>query len=207
MMPSVRTAELALPPEARSAGIARRFLSATLASWDADGYSDTGSLLLSELVTNAALHAGTEILVRVCLTSTGLRLEVADRSDRRPVIRHYSAQATTGRGLGMVDSLAERWGVVPEATGKTVWAELVDDHVRARSDVEILVDLATFPDLEDEPGDATPQRGPSIRRGWDAIRTQDKTSWAAQPKDDLVRTANPTTAAQVVLSRVLWCAA
>jgi anti-sigma regulatory factor (Ser/Thr protein kinase) len=123
-MPSVRTAELALPPEARSAGIARRFLSATLASWDADGYSDTGSLLLSELVTNAALHAGTEILVRVCLTSTGLRLEVADRSDRRPVIRHYSAQATTGRGLGMVDSLAERWGVVPEATGKTVWAEL-----------------------------------------------------------------------------------
>ena len=168
MMPSVRTAELALPPEARSAGIARRFLSATLASWDADGYSDTGSLLLSELVTNAALHAGTEIVVRVCLTSTGLRLEVADRSDRRPVIRHYSAQATTGRGLGMIDYLAERWGVVPEASGKTVWAELVDERARARPDAEILVDLATFPDLEDRPSEATPQRGTSVRRGWDA---------------------------------------
>ncbi|MDP9075612.1 MAG: ATP-binding protein [Actinomycetota bacterium] len=165
----MRTAELSLAPEARSAGVARRFLYETLTGWGAETYGDPGALLLSELVTNAALHARTIIQVRVCLTSTGLRLEVMDGSERHPIVRHYSTQATTGRGLGMVDFLAQRWGVLPQANGKTVWAELVDNETRGRTGPEFdsTVDLDDFPDLEDEPSEPAPDDGPaSVARDW-----------------------------------------
>jgi anti-sigma regulatory factor (Ser/Thr protein kinase) len=124
----VPTAEVHVTAEYRSAGVARRFLRATLDDWDAAGFTDNAELILTELVTNAILHAKTEIVIRVDLGARALRLEVADGSPRQPIARHYSAEATTGRGLGLVDALAERWGVQPGADGKTVWAELALDQ-------------------------------------------------------------------------------
>ncbi|MDQ3107794.1 MAG: ATP-binding protein, partial [Actinomycetota bacterium] len=59
-MPSASTT---LTPEPSSSRACRRFLTATLASWGADEFTDDGMLLSSELVTNAVLHAGTEIEV------------------------------------------------------------------------------------------------------------------------------------------------
>ncbi|MDQ1393204.1 MAG: hypothetical protein QOF30_2181 [Acidimicrobiaceae bacterium] len=126
-------AELSLGADARSAGVARRFLTATLIDWDKTMYGDNAVLLLSELVTNAALHAKTQIVVRVELLPECLLVSVTDGSPRQPVVRHYSDQSTTGRGLALVSALARRWGIASndDAT-KTVWAEIEPDEVDRR---------------------------------------------------------------------------
>lgn len=120
-MPS---ATLELGREARSAGSARRFVADVLAAWDAGNYCDRAELVVSELVTNAILHAHTDVWVRVTLLPEALRIEVADGSPARPLVRHYSRMATTGRGLSLVASVAREWGISPEGEGKVVWAEL-----------------------------------------------------------------------------------
>lgn len=58
-------AELPLPGDPRSAGVARRFLATTIGGWGMAGFADDAALLVSELVTNAALHAGTDLVVRI----------------------------------------------------------------------------------------------------------------------------------------------
>jgi anti-sigma regulatory factor (Ser/Thr protein kinase) len=144
--------ELVLAPDARSAGAARRFLTATLAEWRALGYRDDAELLLSELVANAALHANTEIVVRIELRPESLHLAVSDSSPRQPVVRHYSDQSTTGRGLALVSAVALRWGIDPHPDGsKTVWAELeAHQGDRAPRLTEVpAIDLNAFPDLDE----------------------------------------------------------
>ena len=141
-------AELILGPDARSPGLARRFVTSTLTDWAQRDYDDA-VLLVSELVTNATLHARTEIVVRVELGTESLVLSVTDGSARQPVARHYSDQATTGRGLGLVNTLARRWGIDPHADGtKTVWCELTPEHGGRRL-ADRAVDLDSFPDLEE----------------------------------------------------------
>jgi anti-sigma regulatory factor (Ser/Thr protein kinase) len=125
----VSAAELSLGADARSAGAARRFLTATLSTWGKTMYGDNATLLLSELVTNAALHAKTQIVVRIELRPACLLVSVTDGSPRQPVVRHYSDQSTTGRGLALVNALALRWGIDPNTDGtKTVWAEIEPDE-------------------------------------------------------------------------------
>lgn len=86
---------------------------------------DVATLLVSEVVTNSVLHAGTEIRLRCQLTQTGVRIEVFDRSPLLPSGRHYDPQATTGRGLKLVSALASSWGVRSEDDGKALWFELL----------------------------------------------------------------------------------
>ena len=97
-----------------------------LTAWDADDLEWELSQLLTEVVTNAVLHAGTPL--RVVLEQDGtagrLRCEVSDGSPVRPRLRHHSAEATTGRGLQLLESVAASWGVQPMGGGKTVWFEL-----------------------------------------------------------------------------------
>jgi anti-sigma regulatory factor (Ser/Thr protein kinase) len=126
----VPIAEISLAADVRSAGAARRFLAAVLSGWAATAHGDDAVLLLSELVANAALHAGTEIGVRIELKPDCVRLSVTDGSPREPVLRRYSDEATTGRGLNLVSLLARQWGVDPNPDGgKTVWAEVGLDEV------------------------------------------------------------------------------
>jgi anti-sigma regulatory factor (Ser/Thr protein kinase) len=121
----VSVAELSVASDARSPGTARRFLAATLGEWGCPEYGDDAALLLTELVTNAALHAKTDIVIRVELGNDHLRVAVTDSSPRQPVVRHYSEQSTTGRGLALVSAVARRWGIEPNPDGtKTVWAEV-----------------------------------------------------------------------------------
>ena len=120
-----RRAELALAASPASVAESRRFLRRTLRDWDADGLEWSATQALSELVTNAVLHAGTDVTVALALGRDGvLRLEVRDGSARIPQQRRYGAQATTGRGIALVDGLSDRWGVEPSGGGKTVWCEL-----------------------------------------------------------------------------------
>ncbi|GAA1912151.1 ATP-binding protein [Streptomyces sodiiphilus] len=91
--------------------------------------TDTLVLLVSELVTNAVVHTGRPGVVRLVLPGPGdglpaVRLEVADHSTRLPRRRAARQEATSGRGLELVEILADRWGWQPEGDGKCVWCEL-----------------------------------------------------------------------------------
>lgn len=117
-------ARLALDPVPGSAAAARRFVAETLGAWGCDMLVDTGRLLVSELVTNAILHARTALTLVVRLRRTGIRVEVHDAGDGAPVLRDYGDDAMTGRGLALVDELAGSWGVERHGGGKAVWFEL-----------------------------------------------------------------------------------
>ena len=82
------------------------------------------TLLTSELVTNAVLHAGTDLVVELCLRNGIVRVEVQDHSAKLPKTLHYGANEQTGRGLALVERAALAWGVQPQSTGKTVWFEV-----------------------------------------------------------------------------------
>ena len=117
-------ASLALRPVPASAGAARQFVDETLGGWGCHAFIDATRLLVSELVTNAVLHARTELTLVLRMTSRGVRVEVRDSNPASPVVRHYEEEAMTGRGLALVEQLAERWGVEPNGSGKAVWFEL-----------------------------------------------------------------------------------
>jgi serine phosphatase RsbU (regulator of sigma subunit)/anti-sigma regulatory factor (Ser/Thr protein kinase) len=82
------------------------------------------SLVVSELVTNAVLHGRGCRGLTVTGVPDGLRLEVRDASRIPPVLGWASEHAMTGRGLRLISSLAARWGVAPDDSGKVVWVEL-----------------------------------------------------------------------------------
>lgn len=114
-----------LPPQARSVVDARRQVRSVLADWGLDGLADTALLLTSELVTNALLHARTDLSLTVAKAGPrGLRVAVRDGSPTLPIGRHTTTTATTGRGLQLLVQLADEWGVDTTAPGKTVWFTL-----------------------------------------------------------------------------------
>ncbi len=112
------------PPTPASAGEARRFVGSILDDPDLALISYTATMLVSELVTNAVLHAGTPIEVVVRLGGDRVRVEVHDGAPRLPMRKHYSTMSGTGRGLLLVEQLASDWGAEPTDAGKTVWFEL-----------------------------------------------------------------------------------
>ncbi|MER5952017.1 ATP-binding protein [Streptomyces sp. NPDC001904] len=92
--------------------------------------AETMILLVSELVTNAVVHTGRPAVLRMVLPCAGgacpgtVRVEVADSSARPPAPRHAAGEETNGRGLELVDGLADRWGWRAEGTGKAIWCEI-----------------------------------------------------------------------------------
>ena len=87
---------------------------------------DEARLIVSELVTNAVVHAVEPITLEVAVSDHTLRVEVCDGDDLTAVVtaRHAHGDGTTGRGLTIVDAFADRWGVRRHRGGKSVWAEL-----------------------------------------------------------------------------------
>ena len=116
-----------MPASARSVPEARQHIVTTLNDWGCDGLVETARLLTSELVTNAVLHARTEMTLAIEQTDEGVRISVTDESPVPPSLRHHSATATTGRGLRLLDQLANEWSVDDDNGGKTVWFTLADD--------------------------------------------------------------------------------
>lgn len=135
--------------ELRSVPQARQFVMDTVDSWEAPGgVAWAAALAVTELATNAVLHAATDFGVAMSLEDELLRLEVSDGSARRPRLRHYGPEATTGRGLALVAKLSRQWGSFHQASGKTVWCTLA---VSALLDEAPEPDLDAFADLLDEP--------------------------------------------------------
>ncbi|MEV1062308.1 ATP-binding protein [Streptomyces sp. NPDC050263] len=130
--------QLEIRPDPAEVGRARRWARSRLVGsgiGDEEPLAETLILLVSELVTNAVVHTGCPAVLRLSLPggSAGpggagepsvVRLEVADTSDRAPVPRCAGDEATGGRGLALVDGLADRWGWSVEGAGKRIWCEL-----------------------------------------------------------------------------------
>jgi anti-sigma regulatory factor (Ser/Thr protein kinase) len=135
--------QLEIRPDPAEVGRARRWARSRLAGSGTgidESLAETLILLVSELVTNAVVHTGRPAVLRLSLPgaeveSATVRLEVADRSGRAPVPRCVDGDATGGRGLALVDGLADRWGWSPEGAGKSIWCEL-DRCERPRQVVE-----------------------------------------------------------------------
>jgi len=113
---------LQLPPEPASAGMARRFVASLVAD---DEVAELAVLLVSELASNAVLHARTPFELVVENDGTRLRVEVRDDSSALPTLKDYVAESVTGRGLHMVAASADNWGFEVREHGKCVWFELV----------------------------------------------------------------------------------
>jgi PAS domain S-box-containing protein len=120
---TLEAAARSFPPEPVSAGQARRFLRSFLREHGRDDLVDAAQTALSEVVTNAVLHAHTDFEVSAALLDDGaLRVEVTDRNPLLPAQRGYGDQATTGRGMQLVAAMTTDCGVVSHgAGGKSVW--------------------------------------------------------------------------------------
>jgi anti-sigma regulatory factor (Ser/Thr protein kinase) len=115
---------LDLPPSTDSVPVARRFARRAAGSSAAD--IDTVVLLVSEVVTNAVLHARSDIRLDVQAGADTVRVEVYDASPVEPRVHHFRLTSGTGRGLRMLEQLSRRWGVEPDPArgGKVVWFEV-----------------------------------------------------------------------------------
>lgn len=104
---------------------ARRELRELLRDWGKPGRSEIAELLTSELVTNALVHTDDDAVLTAVVVPGGLRVEVRDFVPRRPRVRTPDPDDDThGRGMVLVESLADAWGVRPHGVGKSVWFEL-----------------------------------------------------------------------------------
>jgi len=123
----VRSFSVLLSCTPRGARLARLLAVNALRSWELP--DATASHVIAELAANAATHGrvpGRSFRLTLYAVGATLRIEVSDtRGERRPVLREPGADVESGRGLLLVDALADRWGVSEgRFPRKTVWAEI-----------------------------------------------------------------------------------
>ncbi|MFD7263074.1 SpoIIE family protein phosphatase [Streptomyces sp. NPDC059874] len=107
---------------------ARQQIRELLHDWADEEQVDSAVLMVSEMVTNVLMHTdGDALLVAEAVGELGvrrLRVEVADASDELPHKRHPGEMASSGRGVLLMEMLADTWGVDPRGEGKSIWFEL-----------------------------------------------------------------------------------
>jgi anti-sigma regulatory factor (Ser/Thr protein kinase) len=123
---STLTASVDLRPVARSVPSARHLVAAVLGGWEAPQDAGDVALLVTELVTNVIDHVGGEaaITLELAISEDWLRISVADGSSVRPVVRELDTENPRGRGLRLVQAIADRWGAEEHHGGKRVWFEI-----------------------------------------------------------------------------------
>lgn len=124
-------AQADLPPTGFAPRVARRLVADLLLAWGQphlDGLVDDATVVVSELVTNAVLHAGEEGRMRLEISADQngtLRIAVSDGSSLEPTMQELSDDAESGRGLQIVQQLGASWGVEDGTSGgKRIWVEL-----------------------------------------------------------------------------------
>ncbi|MFD7206476.1 ATP-binding protein [Streptomyces sp. NPDC059893] len=123
-----------LQRELTSAGRARHLVTAQLDDWALPEPIDTAELLVSELVTNALRHTQGPLRLNLRLRHCRLLCEVEDTEPAGPVRNTVGPDAEGGRGTELLDLLADAWGSIRTATGKTIWFELqAEDRNRTES--------------------------------------------------------------------------
>lgn len=170
---------LRLAPHPTAPRASRDFVTRALLDWRLGTVIPTASLVVSELVTNSTMYAGTDIALSAAWHRGALRLAVRDNSSRLPR-RVYSALDLHGRGLTIVAGLSRAFGVLPTSDGgKVVWAVLDasqptsarESRINAASKGSPMVTAPTgllhlartpLPAVQPEGHDAFPQRGSSL---------------------------------------------
>ena len=117
---------LDLPAHAASPSVARAWLHTIAETTALPGpLVDDATLVLSELVTNAVLHAATDVHVSIELhDGTGIHLEVGDDTSALPRVLGYDPEHIGGVGMRIIEQLVAAWGVRRVGDGKIVWADL-----------------------------------------------------------------------------------
>lgn len=214
-----------LPGSPISPGSARTLVRNALTEWAASGLPGTEHLsarlvddavvAVSELVTNAVVHAGTDLELTCRLEDTGaLVVEVLDHHpSRAPRDGEVEAPYETpeyGRGLRLVSRLAESWGVTYRTGAKTVWARLpAEDPVAAKDDIEAYAEeralergLRVAEILAPEPQRAERERD-WLNRGALSFLAEASDLLAGQLDENLVAAL----AGQLIVPRLAdWCA-
>jgi CheY-like chemotaxis protein len=103
---------------------ARRFIEELLRDWDCEESLDAVRLLVSEVVANAVVHAGSDVKVAVQLRADAVRVAVTDHDPTMPTMRSPDVTEESGRGLALVDALSSAWGIDSIPGGKHVWFEV-----------------------------------------------------------------------------------
>jgi serine phosphatase RsbU (regulator of sigma subunit)/anti-sigma regulatory factor (Ser/Thr protein kinase) len=156
----------------RSVAKARAFAREMLEAWDAGDLADSVVLLVSELVTNAVVHAGTTARLELRLDTQSVRVEVEDLHPRRVlpmVVDQPAEEAEEGRGLLITFSLASAWGVDYTSASKRVWLRF-----------DRPADQGSTPRWSPEPGDTEGRAqvavvelsGDGLVTGWNDDATQ-----------------------------------
>jgi hypothetical protein len=127
------TVRATLAPEPRSARAARDFVAQTCSDWGCSQQVLAATLIASELVTIAVLHARTPLTLSVSRCGHELRVGVRDHDSRPPTPRLVGSDDATGLGMRVVEALCQDWGVLFAAGGKLVWAILPAQPDQARS--------------------------------------------------------------------------
>jgi hypothetical protein len=123
---STRRLRAEFAAEPRSPQLTRHLLRDTLHGWQLQHLDDVALLLVSELATNAVLHARSGFRLDIEQRDEVIRVSVYDCSAAGPARRHSGPDAGTGRGIGLVEVLASAWGTARDVAPwtKVVWFEL-----------------------------------------------------------------------------------
>jgi anti-sigma regulatory factor (Ser/Thr protein kinase) len=127
-VPVATRTSLALRPDAEAPALARQYVVDTCTDWGISRVAKLASLVASELVTNAVVHARTPSVMALRLANGTLHVSVRD-NDPRPMYRPVPGltgahDGDHGRGLLILDAMADEWGTHPTADGKVVWATI-----------------------------------------------------------------------------------
>ncbi|MEU2879153.1 SpoIIE family protein phosphatase [Streptomyces sp. NPDC007070] len=130
-LPEVRRTLLTVAQaEPERVAVARQQLRQLLHDWTSEEQVDSAVLLLSEMLTNVLVHTDTDALVLAEVSGERgerrMRVEVTDAGDDLPHKRRPGELASSGRGLVLIEILADAWGVEPRGVGKSIWFELYE---------------------------------------------------------------------------------
>ncbi|MFJ4829549.1 SpoIIE family protein phosphatase [Streptomyces sp. NPDC088747] len=125
-----RTVLTVAQAEPEGVAAARRQVRELLHDWASEDQLDSAVLLVSEMMTNVLVHTDADALLVAEVTGEGgkrrMRVEVTDAGDDLPHKRDPGELASSGRGLVLVELLADLWGVDPRGEGKSIWFEFYE---------------------------------------------------------------------------------
>jgi anti-sigma regulatory factor (Ser/Thr protein kinase) len=147
VVPNVTSRALRVPADRRAPAAAREAVREVLTDSHLDDLLDDALLLATELTTNAVIHVGAEIEIRIEAVAGGVTVSIRDNEPGElPQLGAVDVEAypfaNTGRGLMLVDRIAYRWGTTTDSEGKSVWFELVSEAFVDPSDT---IEWATEP--------------------------------------------------------------
>ncbi|MFE5615851.1 ATP-binding protein [Streptomyces sp. NPDC056524] len=116
--------------EPQEVGALRRVVGLHLKTWGLQRQTEVAQICVSELVANVIRHVGmsTPTSLRLSMSGTRLRVEVRDPDCRAlPTLLSAGLEAESGRGMRLVDAMADRWGVLLGSDHKVTWCEIATD--------------------------------------------------------------------------------